>query len=484
VNIKKTKLSTVHFALRYRFLSLLLLVTGTLTGLSPAEAYKWQHAGIDSSGENNGQYIALVVGADGRHYVSHYKNGTDVGAKNLKFATKVNPQAGGTWTTSFIDASAQMGSYSSITLAKSGPHVAYFYSELGDLRHAYYDSTSASWVKETVDAAGTVGQFTAISANASSNTISIAYFDATRPGLKLARKVGTGLWTFSYIDTDGTVGLYNSFNKRGDELAYYDLSKGNLKYAYGSGTTWFVSTVDSIGDVGRYASVAQHISTTFISYYDATNQNLKVAERFENGPWMITTVDATGDVGQGTSITVSASGRPVITYYDVTNRNLKYAERFNGTWIINTVATSGDVGRFSAVALDPVTELPLILYLDETKGVLRYARGRGTTTGVDEPPPSEAPALPSLTIRVRSNPVHLPAALDVVAAASTPVAFRVFDVYGRIVRNVFQGSLAAGVTSFSWDGRDEMGRTVGAGVYFASAVSAAGRATTRLVVVH
>ena len=51
------------------------------------------------------------------------------------------------------------------------------------------------------------------------------------------------------------------------------------------------------------------------------------------------------------------------------------------------------------------------------------------------------------------------------ATDATEVSLRVHDVLGRRVRQVWQGSLGAGSHRFVWDGRDEAGRAVAAGVY-------------------
>ena len=61
------------------------------------------------------------------------------------------------------------------------------------------------------------------------------------------------------------------------------------------------------------------------------------------------------------------------------------------------------------------------------------------------------------------NPsVLLPLELATDAAG---VSLRVYDVLGRRVRQVWQGPLGAGSHRFVWDGRDEAGRAVAAGVY-------------------
>ena len=45
------------------------------------------------------------------------------------------------------------------------------------------------------------------------------------------------------------------------------------------------------------------------------------------------------------------------------------------------------------------------------------------------------------------------------------VSLTVYDVLGRRVRQVWQGALPVGTHRFTWDGRDEVGRNVAAGVY-------------------
>ena len=61
------------------------------------------------------------------------------------------------------------------------------------------------------------------------------------------------------------------------------------------------------------------------------------------------------------------------------------------------------------------------------------------------------------------NPaVVLPLELATDAAG---VSLAVYDVLGRRVRQVWQGPLGAGSHRFVWDGRDEVGKAVAAGVY-------------------
>ena len=51
------------------------------------------------------------------------------------------------------------------------------------------------------------------------------------------------------------------------------------------------------------------------------------------------------------------------------------------------------------------------------------------------------------------------------ATDAAEVSLTVYDVLGRRVRQVWQGPLGAGGHRFVWDGRDEQGKEVAAGVY-------------------
>jgi len=64
-------------------------------------------------------------------------------------------------------------------------------------------------------------------------------------------------------------------------ISYYDFTNGDPKHAWLNGTGWLSETVDSEGNVGRYTSIdlvtAAASYTVCISYYDDTNDTLKLA---------------------------------------------------------------------------------------------------------------------------------------------------------------------------------------------------------------
>ncbi len=464
------------------FQILLLLILAMLLP-SQAGAWNWIHAGIDSSSGQPGQFINMKRDRVGRFHGSYYRfDSNSEGNRNLKYTTNASLNGSGPWQTVVVDGTASSGSYSSIALTRENvPHISYYESEFANLRHAWYDSTAGAWMKETVDSPGTVGQYSAMAVDTTSNTLYIAYFDASAPGLKVARKAPGSLWAFEFADQSGTVGLYNSIAVNGNvQIAYYDLTKRDLKFAERIGGQWFTTTVDSIGDVGRHTSIGGTFERVWIAYYDVTNRKLKFAERV-NDQWAVQTIDGAGDPGSGTALSTGPAERPCIAYYAAATQDLRYAERFHGTWVYSTIATGGNVGRYCGVATG-LNDLPNVLYYDETQGKLRFAHGTGGTTAVPEPPAPTAP--PAVILRVRHNPARAPVTLDMDIASGGRLTLRVFDVTGRSVRDLLDGIVTSGPMTVQWDGADDAGRPLPAGIYFGVARSAAGQSTSRIALVH
>jgi len=67
------------------------------------------------------------------------------------------------------------------------------------------------------------------------------------------------------------------------------------------------------------------------------------------------------------------------------------------------------------------------------------------------------------------------------SAGAVPVALRIYDLSGRMVRTLDQGVREAGVHTTRWDGADATGRPLGGGVYFIRIIAGPFAATRRLV---
>jgi flagellar hook assembly protein FlgD len=74
-------------------------------------------------------------------------------------------------------------------------------------------------------------------------------------------------------------------------------------------------------------------------------------------------------------------------------------------------------------------------------------------------------------------------------AAPARGSLDVFDLGGRHLRRLAEGGFAAGAHQFAWDGRDDGGRALPSGVYFARLAAPAARgaalgATRKLVLLR
>ena len=199
----------------------------------------------------------------------------------------------------------------------------------------------------TVDSAGSVGFSTSLAIGTDTFPV-ISYYDQTNANLKVVKcndpACVPGGETFTTIDSAGDVGTDTSLALGSDGfpvICYRDVTNGDLKVvkcddvacAPGGET---LATVDSAGNVGYYSSLALG-SDGFpvISYYDQTNDDLKVVKCNDAactpGGETLTTLDSAGIVGWYTSLALGTDGFPVISYLDASNVDLKVAKCRNAS---------------------------------------------------------------------------------------------------------------------------------------------------------
>ena len=104
--------------------------------------------------------------------------------------------------------------------------------------------------------------------------------------------------------------------------------------------------------------------------------------------------------------------------------------------------------------------------------------GAGSTSG------AEAPRAAGLGLRVTPNPFNPRTTITLASAGAGALTVDVLTVDGRRVRRLWDGVVAAGPWSGDWDGRDDRGRPVAAGVYLVSARGAGGTACARAALVR
>jgi hypothetical protein len=215
----------------------------------------------------------------------------------------------------------------------------------------------------------------------------ISYYDARGGDLKVAncdRDKDCTTTSIRIVDSTGDVGQYSSLvlvpirNALGQItgqrplISYYDVTNGDLKVAYCGddfcSSNNAIHTVDSAGNVGQYTSLKWNPdSDPTISYYDVTNQDLKVAICDPGSPLAqvpttpcqekqynsLGTVDSTGDVGQDNALAVASNGDLFISYYDASNQDLKLAKAVDDKTLLSATINVA-AGQASPTANGPI----------------------------------------------------------------------------------------------------------------------------------
>ncbi len=121
-------------------------------------------------------------------------------------------------------------------------------------------------------------------------------------------------WFIESVDTVGNVGMFSSLaidEQNSPYIAYFYSDSAFLKYATWNGATWDIEVVDNnsnLGGVGMFASLALGPLTgrPQIAYYDMMNTQLKWANLNQLGDWIIGIPDpsTTNDVGQSCDLVI------------------------------------------------------------------------------------------------------------------------------------------------------------------------------------
>jgi hypothetical protein len=188
-----------------------------------------------------------------------------------------------------VDTGGTVGGWVTVAIGRDGnPLIAFNDSKGNDLRvlHCGDPACAGPAASTIVDSRGDVG-FAASIASGPDTFALISYFDASRQDLKVLR-CGNNSCDQGNVsvaaDTDGEVGQGTAMAIRQDGLgvvSYFDANQDDLRVLHcgnpgcTAGNT--VTAVHTAGSVGAWTSMAIGADgLAVVSYFDATNQQLKV----------------------------------------------------------------------------------------------------------------------------------------------------------------------------------------------------------------
>jgi hypothetical protein len=331
----------------------------------------------------NGPYSSIAVDSDGTSNISYYRWFRDNPNKGELWRAHIVGEGNGNcgennyWQCDKLTNAGDQGGYTSISI-----------DDDDDERISYYDFNNQDlkmWGPNggTIDYEHNVGLFTSM--DTYTDTIGIAYIDATDGQLIVVQKEGGEAWeklgALDYVTTQSDVGLYTSLAIRQWDnipfISYYNNSNDFLKYAwrvsspqlqFGTPNDWTIGTVTGDYTAGTYSSIAISDSLPVIGLYNTEDRDLMFAEwSASSNKWYSEEVDIAGDVGQFVDLAISSDNIPHMSYYDASNENLNYAylDKVTSEWMTRTWDTSALDGMFTSIDLSP-EDKPYIAFYDYT----------------------------------------------------------------------------------------------------------------------
>jgi hypothetical protein len=349
----------------------------------PVGAIDGWRGGIAEPGDDVGRWTSMARASDGTFYIAYY----DVTNTALKIAIG----RAGSWATHTVDATADSGRYTAITLSSSGaPIIAYQRRELaadGRVRSAARVATASSampaatsdWTSTEVsgvDAACRPDMCMDGQACLESGA-------CVTPSTDCAMACGDGQACVTgacqpalvdpYVeDLPPGRGLYNQIatTSSGLALTFYDRSEGNLYGASFDGTTWAAPFLidgygrTGAGDSGMGSSLfVDGTGTWHVTYVDGTDEGLRYAqitggavtvrELVDDGTTDGTTPHTDGRhlVGDDSSVVVTAGGEVRVAYQDATSHTLMIARRSGTSWSQRVIDSEDHTGFWVEQAL-------------------------------------------------------------------------------------------------------------------------------------
>lgn len=286
---------------------------------------------------------------------------------------------------------AEGGARNSVTIGRDS--IGLVYDSMGNLGMCYFDDTNDdlkfalhdgnAWAIETAHAdqgGDVVGKDCAIVFDDDDNP-NIVYFNSTDSVLMHAVKAN-GRWQQSIIDVRVNVDFFGATrvsiakDHNGDiAVAYYDRNNRDLKYAKFEMGRWLPVTVQDVGDVGRYASLAfdrnNNPAIAYQVYTDNEHSSLKYIV-FDGNRWgQPETIDNQRAAGYFNNLKFDSNGKPHIVYrtYSADERSyyVYYINKVGERWSerYNLAQQQGQAtGQYMQMAIDDANNVHIV-YMEQ-----------------------------------------------------------------------------------------------------------------------
>ncbi|OGF97928.1 MAG: hypothetical protein A2Z06_02915 [Candidatus Glassbacteria bacterium RBG_16_58_8] len=252
---------------------------------------------------------------------------------------------------------------------------------------------------------------------------------------------------------------------------------GALSEFLDGGGRLFISGQDLGRDIGETAFYTDYLHASFIS--DSTG--IFTLEGIAGEPIsdgltiQITGGDGAGNQARPSEIAPVGPGAYTSFYYQSTQRGAAVSSATYGPADTTRVVYFAFGFEGISTAIDRSTIAQRIL--EHLAGILVGIGGEELGGGA-------GPSLPA-TIALRQNypnPFNPSTTIAFQTAEEAHADLAVYDLRGRRVRSLIDGSLPAGDHAMVWDGRDEQGSRVGSGIYLYRLLSNGAVTTRRMIV--
>ena len=268
----------------------------------------WNIEVVDDIG-NIGGYTSLALDGSGYPHISYY----DFLNGDLKYAFS----NGSGWIVQTLESGGNVGLYTSLALDDLGnPYISYYDQSQGNLK-CYQVNNSV-----IVDSAGDVGNYSSLELD-SEYQPRISYYDATNQALKYAAWNDTS-WVVDTVNLPDPAGMQQTCLALDSEDQPYISFKiwQDIMIVHWNGSDWVEVDCWWIGSEETWHSLVIDSNDAYhICLYFGDDGSL-----FYSGSLGDYLVDWGGDVGNFASMALDVNNTPMISYYDATDGDLRLAD--------------------------------------------------------------------------------------------------------------------------------------------------------------